>query len=203
MAYDLATAKTRLGIVDPTKDALLTSAMAMALSFAETYCNRKFMEQDETETLIPVRSHVLHVRRYPIATVTSVTLAHNGSAPASTGWHVDKDAGLIYVDSGVASHEVTVAYHGGYAVLPPDLEFAMYAIFDSLWLSTPGWGAAAGGVVSTSGQVIQSITVPDVGTIRYDTSGAAQAASSGAGALGGAIPTSAAGILNLYRREYV
>jgi len=45
MMFDLANAKTRLGILpaDATKDAFLQSSLDVALSFAETYCDRWFM----------------------------------------------------------------------------------------------------------------------------------------------------------------
>lgn len=78
MMFDLAAAKTRLGILpaDTTKDAFLQSSLDVALSFAETYCDRWFMKQDETEVLTHDNG-VISLHRYPLewwATIATASL---------------------------------------------------------------------------------------------------------------------------------
>jgi hypothetical protein len=202
MAFDLATAKARTGIqpVDYSKDVLLQSALDAALGIAEQYCDRKFLDGDEVETLTPVHLGVLSLHRYPVATVTSITLAHNGIALLSTDWHVGKNSGLVYVDGLPASHEVTVTYHGGYNTLPADLELALFLVFDAVWAVTPGGGKTAGaGSVGATG-AIKSVSTPDVGSVSYyDPTQSAAAASAKTGA-GMFLTFDAMSLLAPYRR---
>jgi len=191
--FDLATAKARLGIavVDTTKDALLSSAISAALSIAENYCDRKFLYAAESQKFNHFHGATMSLIRYPLVNVTSV--AKNGAGVS--GYKVINSTGQIEFDHHVRHNEVTVQYTGGYTTLPDDLLLALWSIFDVIWGATPGGGS--GGAVG--GQAINSITIPDVGTIRYESSGAA--GSSGAGAAGGLIDSVAAAILSFYRRE--
>ena len=78
-------------------------------------------------------------------------------------------------------------------MLPADLELALWMIFDQVWATLPGGGAGT----SAAGQGIESITIPDVGTIRFGSGGASGAA----GGASGVLPLSSTTILNLYRLE--
>jgi len=195
--FDGATATARLDLTDPSKIALLQPALDAALAVAEAYCDRWFMEADEVETIIPVNNGALPVKRYPIQSIATLTLAHSVTSPAQR--HIDKPAGVIYLDGGYASHEVDVAYKGGYAALPLDLEVALWMIFDGIWpqfnLPVTGGAAAAGSMGA-----ITSISVPDVGTIRFDAGGAGASAGAGGGAHG-LIPAAAVALLEPYRRR--
>ena len=192
--FDLATAKIRLGIaaVDTTKDALLSNAISAALSIAESYCDRKFMYSTDSATFTHDHSGVLQVMRYPIERVSSVS--RDAGASNITDYHFVADTGQIVFDHYHHQHEMTVAYVGGYKVLPADLLLALWGIFGNVYAAlTQSGGGAVGG------QAINSITIPDVGTIRYESSGAA--GSSGAGAAGGLIDNVTAALLSFYRRE--
>ena len=191
--FDLATAKTRLGlaVVDTTKDTLLSSAISAALSIAENYCDRKFLYAAESQKFNHFHGVTMSLIRYPLTVVTSVT--KNGAGVS--GYKVINSTGQIEFDHHVRHGELTVQYTGGYTVLPDDLLLALWRIFDIVWGSLPGGGA--GGAVG--GQAINSITIPDVGTIRYEASGAAGGA--GAGAANGLIDNVTAALLNFYRRE--
>ena len=54
-------------------------------------------------------------------------------------------------------------YEAGYQDLPADLVIALWGIFDVIWAQMQGGAAVAAGE-------IDSITIPDVGTIRYSNS---------------------------------
>jgi len=61
---------------------------------------------DEVETLVPVRSGVLSLQRYPLVSVANITRAHGEGN--LTEWHLDKDAGLVNLHGWNASHEMVV-----------------------------------------------------------------------------------------------
>jgi len=195
--FDEATATARLDLTDPSKIALLQPALDAAQAIAERYCDRWFDEADETEEIIPVHLGAVQVKRYPIATVASITAAHGGVIGEK---HIDKPAGLIYLDGGIGSHDVSVTYHGGYATLPPDLELALWLIFDGIWpqFNLP----VTGGAVTPGGTgAIASVSIPDVGTIRFDNGSSASSSAGGAGAAVGFIPATAVSLLEPYRRK--
>ena len=197
MMFDLDTAKARLGIavVDTTKDTLLSGAISAALSIAENYCDRMFDFATQTEVFNHHNGSSFSLRRYPLVSITAVTTS-GGSGIAADMYHRNDDAGLLIMHNQLwQSDVVTVQYTGGYTVLPDDLLLALWRIFDIVWGSLPGGGA--GGAVG--GQAINSITIPDVGTIRYEASGAAGGA--GAGAANGLIDNVTAALLSFYRRE--
>ena len=201
MAFDEATAITRLPALTQAQTALIQPMLDTAMALAETYCNRKFDYANEVESMPqPVLRKSLSLRRYPLESVTSIVQAHG--AVDITEWHLDKDSGLVHLHGWHGSHEMTVTYKGGYSVLPFDLELALWQIFHGLWASTPGAGTSLG---SSGGALdgIKSIALPDVGTLSFFEGGSATASSGRGGAMGGAIPALAAGILDLYRRELV
>jgi hypothetical protein len=179
---------------------MVQPALDAALAIAETYCDRFFMEADEVETIIPVNGNTLKVHRYPITSVASITEVHGtGTFSAS---HIDKKAGVVYMDSHGWSHEATITYKGGYATLPLDIELALFDIFMAVWNATPGAGAAVGGAVTVSGTgAIRSISVPDSGTIQYFDP-ATTASSSGAVGAGASrfLGADAINLLAPYRR---
>jgi hypothetical protein len=186
MMFDQATAVTRLNITDPGMVALAGTTIDTALAVAEAYCDRKFTLADDIEVFVHPFAHALLLHRYPVEDVQSISgFSH------SDNYHVDKPGGRIIIDGVTNDHVVTVTYKGGYDPLPPDLELALWMVFDNIWPMVSGTG-------STTGDRISSVTVPDVGTIRYDTGGAA---STGGAQVGGLVPMSAAGILSLYRRH--
>ena len=193
MTWGISGAKVFLGLpaaVNPVLDPQLQVGLDTALALAELYCNRKFSYTAETATFTHPRSSVLQLSRYPIEQVSNV--ANDSGAVSTANYHVIFSLGQIVFDGYSGGHKVMVTYSGGYKVLPPDLLLALWGIFGQVYGSM---NAAGGG--APSGQVVQSITVPDVGTVRYESSG-----SSTGGAGGGAvgmIPATSVSLLNLYR----
>ena len=180
--FDLATAKTRLNITGTTQDAELQMALDTALALAETYCDRYFMYQaNETEKFVHAHSNTLSLKRYPIEMINSGAGEH----------HYSQDSGVVYLHDNSFQHETTVDYNGGYKTLPLDLEFALWAVFDTVWgqMNNVGGTPSAGGAVkaiSSAGQRVE-----------FDTSGGAVA---GVDAATG-IPSMALSVLNNYVRE--
>jgi hypothetical protein len=168
-----------------------------AMALAETYCDRKFMEADEVEQVVPFAGNAIRVIRYPITSVASIVGDTGG---AVTGFHVSRDSGVIFMNRGHSAAELTVSYKGGYAVLPDVLLLALWALFDSIWAATPGAGAAVGAGGSGSGD-IERITIPDVGSISYRAAGSGGGSSGSVHGAVGFMNDMAAAILNMYRRE--
>ena len=180
--FDLSTAKTRLSITGTTQDAELQVALDTALAFAEQYCDRYFMYQaNETEKFVHARSNTLSLKRYPIEMINSGAGEH----------HYSQDSGVVYLHDNSFQHETTVDYNGGYKTLPLDLEFALWAVFDTVW----GQMNNVGGTPSTGGAVK---AISSAGQrVEFDTSGGSVA---GVDAATG-IPSMALSVLNNYVRE--
>jgi hypothetical protein len=194
LGITLDSLRTRAGVLatDASKDAEIDIAFLAALDMMEVFLDRKLRFGTYTERLTHFFGAVASLSAYPIAQdkltkepVVAVTPRHNI-------FHVETETGLVRFDCYVREHQVEVVYDGGYEVLPSTLALALLLIFDAVWSSFAG-GAIATGVVSR-------VTVPDVGTISYDTG----AASAGAGSSGdGLIPPTAASMLQPYRRRLV
>jgi hypothetical protein len=193
--FDLATAKTRLGIVGTLQDTQLNVAIGAALSLAEKYCDRQFLYFAETARFYYTGSTSLQLRRYPLEQVVSITDTQNNSVIAATDYKVHLGAGLILFSGWRTATEIDVSYAGGYKTLPDDLELALWSIFDNVWAAIPGGGLTVGSAAG-SGGVIKSIDVPDVGKIMYDTTNAAAG-----GATTGFLTSGTRMLLDLYRAE--
>lgn len=148
--FDLATAKARLGITDSSKDALVTSALHAALSIAERFCDRRLAFATETASFYKFQGDTLFLPRYPVEALISTT-----GLPDHI--HVHHRLGIIELDDAISADEVTVSYSGGYRVYPPDLELALWGIFDNVY---PAMSSAAP-------QSIESVSIPDVGMIKF------------------------------------
>jgi hypothetical protein len=186
--FDLATAKTRLNITGTAQDALLTVGINTALAVAERFCDRKFSYAAETVKFYHFYGDTLFLPRYPIESIVS-----NTGLP--TQYKVHNGLGLIELHAPQSIEEVSISYTGGYKTLPPDLELALWSIFDTLWPSIQ-----SGGTSSLGSSAVASITVPDVGTIRYDNSGAGAGAGAGGAGANSNLYGAFFSVLETYRR---
>lgn len=194
MNFDLATAKTRLGITGTTQDAQITALLASSLALAEAYCDRWFQHvSGQIEEFTHVGGRTLSLKRYPIdpGTIPAMNDRQGGTLPK---YHIERSTGLIRFDSRLEAHELVVSYSGGYQTLPDPLVTALWPIFDQQWANrtnTGGGGVGAG--------VVQSITSEGQTVRFFDPS------SGGASAVGldpdSGLPISVVGLLDLYRRE--
>ena len=100
---------------------------------------------------------------------------------------------LYILDGGVYAHSVEVTYDGGYTTgdIPLALQLVVLDIFDSVYKEATG--------AALSGSGISSVSVPNVGTVRFDNS-AGKSSQYGAGSYP-LIPQSAFGILDMYKRR--
>jgi hypothetical protein len=181
--WDLATAKARLNITTTTQDAEVQMILDAALAYAEGICDRQFLYAAQQARFYYVQGSTLQVRRYPIDQVMNISL--------DVDHKVHRTAGRFEFPGWLHSQEVTIDFTGGYKVLPADLELALWMVFDSLWADHSG--GAGGGL--TAGAV-ESVTLSQVGTVRFATGASAQVDAS---AMGG-IPPKAVSILDRYRR---
>jgi hypothetical protein len=184
--------RVRIGLPfdDTSKDAEINAAKDSAFALMGNYCDRIFLDDDGADVEEQFTHRVgksLNLKRYPIIAITSIV---DDKSQAFTAYHEEPDTGVIHLDEHRAFHQVTVTFSGGYDedALPPDLLMAFYSVFDQ------EYALGEGGVVSASGE-IQSVTVADVGTVRYTTSSSDSSSDSGA-----FLPDRTKSILEAYMR---
>ena len=164
MAWDLTTAKTRLGIVGATQDAQVQAALDTAVAIAENYCGRKFTYAAEMASFYYPWGASLQLLRYPLEQVVSVT--HTKNSQAITNYKANLSAGLVEFNGHVAGEQIDVSYAGGYKTFPADLEYALWHLFDDTWAGMSGQGGGGGS------SAVESVTLADVGTVRFASGGA-------------------------------
>lgn len=206
MTWDVATARKRIGLADDdtSRDTDLEACMAVALALAEKYCDRRFLSKLETVKFLDVRRADLHLYRWPIEFITSVVSVQADGSPVDVAYVADEELGVLYLGSGAGcalavSRDITVVFQGGFDPLPPDLEWALWSIFDQLWATGPGWGAPA--EVSADTGAVRSFSIDGM-SIGYATDTASGGSAAGGSADGlGIIPARAIACLEFYRAE--
>jgi len=186
MSYDITTATAR--VPGGSNAALIQTAFDTALAVAERYCDRQFLYAADKATFVHPFASALQLSRYPLEQIVTVTGDNSASI---TDYHMEAGTGRVVLDSWAHGHQIKIGRQGLIAACVVDLELALWMVFDTIWaqVSSPGGGGAAAGGIS-------SVSIPDVGTLRFDTG--ATPVSGGAG-MGGLIPSMAESILDLYR----
>jgi hypothetical protein len=226
MTWDIDAARARIGLVegDTTQDTNLTAAMATALAVAESYCDRRFLLDDDTQEFTSPIGPTLLMRRWPLESLTSLAPLDPlpdpapDPVPVPATWRLDKKKGIVFivgaapwapnvqalaavpppwVMAGGSATGFVLSYRGGYDPLPADLEAALWMTFDALWATTPGWGVAAG---QQGSGPIKSFGIDGM-RIDYDTQSAAGGGANSKAAARGILPATAIGILDFYRAE--
>lgn len=182
--------RVRVGLLpsDNSKDLMIKDVFSASIGAIETYLNRILRFGNYTETFVHFAGKVVQLKAYPIERVDVVVAAVGVEPP----YHVDKVAGDLHLDLFIRAHEFSVSYSGGYRSLPSDIILAVVATFDNVWSAVN----ASAGAVSGTGE-IKSISVPDVGTISYQSAGVSASGKAGVGY----IPGSVIELLTKYRRE--
>ena len=216
MAWTLEDIKDHLGeggSTDPDIDIKVEAAMKQAMAFVERYCNRLFeYRADYNEYVRHVKGEGVQLHLWPFkGDITAIDqegnviadwpyLAHPIADPISgkavkmySGGHwADSQTGIVWWSSYTRKMPLFFQYEGGY--MPDEYPADLLMVL----MNTVGnsWSMAAGGSTVEAG-AISKMTVPDVGTIHYNTGGS-DSGSGGGGALG---PISGADsmILDLYR----
>lgn len=216
-AFNLATAKQRLAIDNDSQDANVQYALDMALAVAERYCDRRFAFKAETVRYVDNRWPNLLVRRWPIEEVTACTVVYPAGAGTQTK-DIDPEDLAIDHERGKVSLQpvwgartwgaygwranIELTYSGGYKTMPPDLQQALWMIFDEVWAATPGMGAEAGasGAIEVKQFAIDGMSLT-FGTGSEETAGGQ--AGGAVGPWGPFLPLAATSLLQWYRAETV
>jgi hypothetical protein len=182
--------RVRVGLTstDTTKDDEITVVKDTSFAMMGNYCDRLFPLLDAAvEKFTHHSGFTIQVKRFPIDSIASIV---DADGMATTQYHFDAETGTIYLDFVAGFHQGVVTFKGGYDEddLPPDLLMAFYSVFDQ------EWELAQGGTVSSAGQ-ISSVTVQDVGTVRYTTD-----SSDGGTSYGDFLPPRAKSLLASYMR---
>lgn len=206
-AWDKATIKEMLGIDpgDTSSDDAIDQVMAYVLSAVETALHRQLQLVRETFSISRVEHHQVFLPRFPVLTIHEIN-GGDVSEGLPHGWSLDTRRGRIDVTADYLGDPLDIDYEGGFDPLPPDLLRVLLEAFNTAWAasdSTTGLpDPNATTVVSGSGEV-QSVSLSDFGTVRWDV--AAQSASADVQAgqqanYGWLAPW--ASILDFYRSEY-
>jgi hypothetical protein len=190
MAFDLATAYIRTGLQPtPENEAILQLTLDATLQSVEKYLDRKIMYLADVHQFFYTHEQDYNLERYPVEKVDSIIL---DGTPISIQYKVHSSSGMLKLDHYVFKRELEVSYSGGYKILPADLELALWVLFEEML------PLVQGGSSSVSAGAIDSITVQDVGTIRFNTN----SGGSGSGAISSisGMPDSVLALINHYRR---
>jgi len=192
MAWDLATARTKIGLApgDTSRDVDLSMSMAVALDLLETYLDRGILYQNMVETAVEMHGRRVSLYRYPLVAVDAVTTSgasdQSAGAPIGTNQYLtDDQTGMVIFKTPTIVDKVTVVYKGGYVTLPPVLEWVLWTTWSTLWAemfpgAPAGGGGGGGGTIVQGSGDLKSVTIFGVGKLDYDV---------GATAIGGGSST--------------
>lgn len=181
MTIDLATAYKRTGLEEnEDNDAVLTATINVCLAAIEQYLDRKFLYGAQIDKFYYTKYAKYDLTRYPVEEIRSIS--------PSFEYEVHHNSGVLVLPAHFVTRRLKIEYVGGYRVVPADLEQGFWITFDAVYGGQDPSYLAAGS--------ISSITVPDVGTIRY-SSDYAEDQSSGSY---GVIPVAAVNLITPYKR---
>lgn len=171
--FDVTTAKIKLNIQDDTQDGDIAAVIRASISILETYCNRKLAYDEDISHFYHFQGSTIQLPRFPVEAVSELKPA--------LSYHVHYRTGIILFHRPIVQDTIEVHYSGGYRTFPVELEQVLWSLFDHIWnLGTH--------VQQTSANNIESITLADVGTIRFAKDAITNAARDGIN-----------GILDVYR----
>jgi len=140
-----------IDIANTTYDDIITELINSVSTAIESYCGRKFKEQQFTETIVDPGS-CLFVDNYPIKTIASI--ADESGSIASAYW---KNRGSYIELTIKPAGDVTVTYTGGYNLVPEDLQLACCKWVDALYKRDI---ADYSKTITDSGAVIRPEAIP-------------------------------------------
>jgi len=187
----IETLRVRIGLdgADASRDEDINAANALALSMMANYCDRYFDQViDDQEVFTHLYAQSAPLKRYPVTAIDSIV--DENARDISTVYHLGRYTGVIHFDYPVHFHEMLVTFTGGYAEgeFPEDLLYAYYQIFDQQ-MAVIDTGTSPGSAN------ISSVTVVDVGTVRYNQDSIVTPEMGG-----GFLPPVARSILGYYKR---
>ena len=185
-SYKLTTVadlKALMKITSSTDDTLMSSCIDRASAQIVAFCNRGFAKETLTETVKSNGGINLVVKRTPIVSITSITLA--GTLVDASAYSLDEPAaGFIYNENGwnctYGKNSYSIVYVAGYVLpsfitgtinLPEEVSAACLELAKSLYLG----GARDPNITRDS--------VPDVRDVTYGGSSSSVAGGSSASAI--------------------
>lgn len=133
---DLATVKAWIPVTNTNDDALLTALVTQVSTFIQSWLNRTIAQQPYSETRNGQQMQQMMLKNYPIASISSLTVdgiaipARPALGPGMStgvgGYTFDDQAiylsGCYWFTRGFQN--VQIAYVGGYATTPADIQQA-------------------------------------------------------------------------------
>ena len=144
-----------------------------------------------TQTACQVRSELVQLRNYPVASITSITI--DDEAQTVADYYLDGDTGSLRGDF-IAGDENVIVYVGGYSTNPAVVDEVFLMVVEDRYEDYKG----------VSGNEVKDVTLFDFAKVSYDTgtgSGGRSLTYSGVGSSGNT-PSPLddyLGMLDLYR----
>lgn len=155
----LSDAKAALGITGTARDAQITALLAGVSAMIETYAGRAFSQAAVTEYHFGGVAS-LPLRRYPVASIATVTDELTGSVVDSSGYEVQASTGLLRrlpwgsvwegghpaspfdrrfpAPEAANARRWKVAYTGGPVAAPADVQLAAFEVLGGMLKSQGG-----------------------------------------------------------------
>ena len=162
MAYPvLADVKTYLGVTTTTDDARIAGIMVWVEALIDAYLGRTMVSATFTQTAYKVRSEILQLRNYPVASITSITIddVEETETQLDEDYHLDTDTGTIYGDF-IAGDVNVIVYVGGYSTNPAVVDEVFLMVVEDRYEDYKG----------ISGAEVKDVTLFDFAKVSYDTS---------------------------------
>lgn len=177
MTWDCESARRTLGLLDGNtfSDEAIMRCMAIVVSSCENVLGRGLLQQQVTECFSDHCGEIITPYRYPLLSVDSMTFSNR-----TARYKVHHRGGWItFVDS-VYNDSVGITYTGGFATIPYDLEQAMFEMLQVVWSNANSDYGVPGQEITTSDgdPLVSSVSITDVGTIRYDNDSVSTSANS-------------------------
>ena len=178
-----------LAVDDESLDIQIDAAVEMALEIIEDFLDRKLQCASETEIFTHKKGETISLIRYPVTEISSISSTSGGDIK----FHYDAKNGLIKFDHFVYSHEITIAYEGGYKTLPAALELCLLKVFDKIYtaLFDPD---------SAQSETVKAMKAGDL-QITYDTGASFFSNAASGEPINIYIGADIAGLLRMYRRQ--
>ena len=188
--WTVADVKKHLGLedsTDPDIDAKIEQAMSMTLSAIERYCNRLFAYRSAHEEIIyKTKGDGFQLHLWPVQSSIVV------DGVAVKGVTLDYQSGIAWFEHYKQTNLLKVVYSGGYkeCEYPPDLLAVMMNSVNGAYQLITG--------TQHTDSTISKVTIPDVGTITYDSSNNSNIGFGGS-FIGGVVPMHWQSTLDFYR----
>lgn len=163
MLDTLANVKARLGITTSDDDIFLTTQITLISDVIESYCGRKFLENEYVQTFYSKETpstHMLELYHFPLISIESVEI--DEVAVSDSDYRIHKPTARLISKVGplIGGDETIVTYTAGYATCPTPILDVLDSIVSERYTKKKA------GVDLNFGSDVQRISIP--GTISLD-----------------------------------